>query len=348
MCKQKPWKLVLGACMLLAVCLIQILGLFTYQLNDVSFPFTNANQTTDTANDDGYRILFISLDTAGLVDASQNASLKSWNTMSALLQYYYTSIHHGYDYKYYTLNREYTSRNARFSCAIWRFKNGTYLMHLQAQFCKILVLYDALSHYSQQYDLIVYVDSDAYIRTMNRTFKQWITKHFETTNHNKSIQDYAITLVSQKPFTTLCTGVIIMPTIQSTLLKEILEYWYQQIGFGRYSHDNWDQGVFNADVYNVTKYRKMIYVIDETQMWNCQHPNAYYAENPYFIHFYSFTRRTGRQGVCKTYQHYHESLKQFDIYHNMHQYIETIQSCCVIVPNFTRLQEELYLENATF
>eukprot|EP01084_Bolivina_argentea_P162503 282800_1 len=308
------------------------------------------NRPSNVSIEDNYKILFVCMDTSGLISKSQNKSLSSWATMTASLQYHYTTIYHGYDYLYYTLNKKYSTRTRITECVHWKYKNGKYKFGLQANYCKILILYHALVTYSHKYEFIVYMDSDAYVRTTERTFKQWISKHFLTDTHPKSIFDYAMIFVSQKPYTKMiCTGFIIIPTIQTMIAKEMIEYWYERIGYEKadYKEANYidkrkDQAVFNNQVYTVAEYKKVVYEIDETQIFNCKNKTKYYRENPYFIHFHSYLRRDYVAKKCGTHQLYYDALKRANIYDNITNYVEQIKECCVYVPDFRKLQDLIY------
>eukprot|EP01084_Bolivina_argentea_P162504 282802_1 len=335
-----------------AVNIIQNTNSLTLNLGSGSFIQSYLNMSNTETNNNikssDYRVLFLMWDSAALISHSQNASLSSWPTMSASLQYYYTSIHK-YDYMYFSLNKAYSVRASISECVYWRYKNGTYKFRLQANYCKILIIYHVLLTYWDKYDFIVYLDSDAYVRTMNVTFKQWISKHFEIKTHRKSINDYAMIFVSQKPYEDICTCFIIMPTVQLLKVKEILKYWYARIGYEK--KDYWDanhvqvsrdQGVFNNQVYVIEKYRNMMYEIDENQIYDCKHPERYNKSNPYFIHFHSFLRRRSVAKKCGTYLLYYEALKSVNIYHNITKHVDVIRKCCVRKPNFKYLQEFIY------
>lgn len=289
-------------------------------------------------------VLFVSFDTAALISSTQNETLHSWNTMSAVLQYYYTKLYHNYDYIYYTLNGPYNKRNHINPCIVYRNKSGDHIMRLHANYCKILMLYDVVTKYADSYDYILYLDSDAFVRTFNRTFKGFINKHFIT----ESANDYAMIFLSQGQYDGICTGFIIMPMIQKNIILEMIISWWSSIKIEK--NNSWlangpylkDQAVFNNQIYTNEKYKHLIYEINEPQLYDCKHPEQYYKDNPYFIHFHSFLRRTRIANKCGTYDLYYQAMKDVNIYDNITNIAEELQKCCVTVPNFTAIQEKVY------
>ena len=289
-------------------------------------------------------VLFVSMDTAGLISSNQNETLHSWNTMSSVLQYYYTKLYDNYDYIYYTLNDRYVKRNAINHCVHYRNKNGSYIMKLHANYCKILMLYDVVINNADKYDFIVYLDSDAFIRTFNVSFMQWISKHFV----DGSVFDYSMIFVSQGNYDGICTGFIILPMIQKETIIEMIKLWWQSIEIEKTSY--WDangpylkdQSVFNNQVFTNEKYKNLIYEIEESQLYNCKNPEEYYKDNPYFIHFHSFLRRNHIAKKCKTYDLYYQSMKDNNIYNNITDLVSEEKECCVTVPNFTLIQESIF------
>ena len=69
-----------------------------------------------------------------------------------------------------------------------------------------------------------------------------------------------------------------------------------------------------------------------------------YQNNPYFIHFYSYLRRSYVAPRCGIHDIYHNAMKEIGIYGEniITKHVNKIQNCCVKMLDFNFLQDFFY------